>query len=72
MAVEAKSSGSSMELGVARKLVRSDGTGSLTNNFFDVSQNGDRFLFKENKNGWDATPTPITIVTNWPEAIKKK
>ena len=71
MTVEVKATGSAFDAGPARPLfeVRVPAPGLGTRSTYAVSRDGQRFLF----NTWDerVALTPITLVVNWPQALKK-
>ena len=71
MAVDVTTSGTQFEAGVARPLfpVRVPAPGLGTRSTFAATPDGQRFLV----NTWDATTgvTPITLVVNWPDTLKK-
>jgi Tol biopolymer transport system component len=58
---------SSIEVGVTREIFTSQ-TGP-SNNSFDVTRDGQRFLFVD---GESENFSPLTLVVNWPEELKKK
>jgi len=55
---------SSIEVGVTREIFTSP-----SNNSFDVTRDGQRFLFVD---GESENFSPLTLVVNWPEELKKK
>ena len=71
MAVDVTTSGTQFEAGVPRPLfaVRVPAPGLGTRSTFAATPDGQRFLV----NTWDATTTvtPITLLVNWPETVKK-
>ncbi len=69
MAVPVSATGSAVELGAARALFQ---TRARTDQRFpyDVTADGQRFLVNTQYQE-QATPTPITLVTNWPALLRR-
>src|SRR5262245_2630601 len=68
MAVETKASGSVITLGVVQELFQVPGG----NNNYDVSADGQRFLFNVSTNSdSNSDSAPITVVLNWAAGLKK-
>jgi len=69
MAAEVKALGSAFEVGTVRKLFEANAYVS-SNNPYDVTPDGQRFLINTNVEYSDGSP--ILLVVNWDEELKKK
>ncbi|MEK7404638.1 MAG: hypothetical protein AAB225_05980, partial [Acidobacteriota bacterium] len=68
MAVEVKASGSSFEAGAPKALFEARLVPDLRRNRFVVTADGKRFLVRTEAGD---TSSPITVVVNWPAALKR-
>jgi Tol biopolymer transport system component len=64
MAVPVKSTDDSFQAGTAQELFKARRASS-----FDVTADGQRFLVNEPVD--DASDTPVTVIVNWPQLLKK-
>ena len=68
LAVDVKPMGGKLELGKPQMLFQTHAQ-SPGHRPYDVSRNGDRFVFTS---FGDVNPTPFTLVVNWDAELKKK